>query len=81
MAEPIAYVFPQEVTRIYEKQVVKAVHIRNKGGPDEHEEIELENLGWVIVVGTIAYLVPDKPDYNVGQKVEVVLRPVQEVLS
>jgi hypothetical protein len=73
-----AYVFPQQVTRIYEKQVVKAVHIRDKGGPNEHEEVEVENVGWMIVVGTIGYLVPDKPVFSVGQDVEVVIRPVVE---
>lgn len=81
MTERVAYVFPQQVMRVYEKQVVKAVHIRDKGGPNEQEVIEVENIGWVIVVGTTGYLVPDKPDFVVGQDVEVVIRSRGETVD
>lgn len=77
MTEPTAYVFPQVVTRIYEKEVVKAVHIRDKGGPNQIEEIEVQKVGWVVVVGDIGYLIPEKPNYDVGQLVDVIIRPVE----
>lgn len=74
MTEPTQYVFPQTVTRLYEKKVVKAVHVVDKGGPNQHEVVEMEELGWVIVIGTTGYLVENKPDYVVGEQVEVVIR-------
>ena len=81
MTKPIAYIFPQTVTRVYEKTVVTAVHIRDKGGPNEHEEVQIDKLGWVMVIGTTGYLVPDKPDYAVGEEVEVVIRPSWKLLN
>ena len=73
--EAIAYVFEQKVTRIYEKQVIKTVHIRNKGEANEREEIEYENVGWVLVLDrTTGYLFSEKPDFDIGQIVEIVIR-------
>lgn len=69
------YVFPQLVTRVYEKNIVKAVHIVDKGGPNQHEEIETERLGWVMVIGTQGYLMEEQPPFQVGEEVEVVIRP------
>lgn len=79
MTEPAAYVFTDRVTRVYEKQVIKAVHIRDKGGPNQHEEVETENIGWVLVVGAVGYLVPEKPGFVPGQEVEIVIRPKAKV--
>ena len=70
------YVFPQIVTRIYEKELIKSVRIRDKGKPSECTDIAVEKLGWVIVIGSVGYVVPDKPDFDIGQEVEVVIRPV-----
>jgi len=78
MAEPATYVFKQRVTQIYEKETILEAHIINKGTPEQGVETKVQKLGWVIVIGTTGYLLPEKPDYKIGQAVEIVIRPGKE---